>query len=67
LERRERERGDRPTGLAARQLKQVHGHGLYDVECDTGRSTARECALHIKEFLPGRPRPTAFEQLPSTH
>ena len=67
LERRERERGDRPAGIAARRLKHVHAHGLYDVACDTGCSTARECALHIKEFVPGRPRPTAFERLRSTH
>ncbi|MFJ9903514.1 chloramphenicol phosphotransferase CPT family protein [Streptomyces sp. NPDC101152] len=63
LERRERERGDRHAGLAARQLEQVHAHGLYDIECDTGVETARECALRIREFLPGRPRPTAFERL----
>mgnify|MGYP003945587927 CR=1 FL=1 len=63
LERRERRRGDRPSGLAARQLKQVHAHGLYDVECDTAAQTPSECALRIKEFLPTRPRPTAFERL----
>ncbi|MDT0473937.1 AAA family ATPase [Streptomyces sp. DSM 41014] len=63
LERRERERGDRPAGLAATQTAQVHAHGVYDLECDTGRSTARACALRIKEFLPHRPRPTAFERL----
>ena len=63
LERRERERGDRPAGLAARQLKQVHAHGIYDLECDTSRATPRECALRIKEFLPDRPTPTAFQRL----
>lgn len=63
LERRERERGDRPVGLAAAQLEQVHAHGIYDIECDTAELTARECAVRIKEFLPDRPRPTAFERL----
>ncbi|MES5823939.1 AAA family ATPase [Streptomyces sp. RG80] len=63
LARRERERGDRPPGLAARQLEQVHSHGVYDVECDTSRATPRECALLIKEFLANRPTPTAFERL----
>ncbi|MER5941106.1 AAA family ATPase [Streptomyces sp. NPDC001928] len=63
LERRERERGDRPPGLAAGQLARVHAHGVYDLECDTGRSTPQECARHIKEFLARRPSPTAFEQL----
>jgi chloramphenicol 3-O phosphotransferase len=63
LERRERERGDRPTGLAARQFEQVHSHGLYDIECDTTAGSAVDCARQIRDFLPGRPTPTAFEQL----
>jgi chloramphenicol 3-O phosphotransferase len=63
LERRERERGDRPVGLAARQIVPVHTHGLYDMECDTGRATPQECAEQIASFLPRRPTPTAFEQL----
>ncbi|MEY9989720.1 chloramphenicol 3-O phosphotransferase [Streptomyces sp. V4I8] len=63
LERRERARGDRPPGLAAGQLERVHAHGVYDMECDTGRATPQECARHIKDFLTDRPRPTAFEQL----
>jgi chloramphenicol 3-O phosphotransferase len=63
LERRERERGDRQPGLAARQLPQVHAHRVYDIQCDTSLSTALECAQRIKDFLPDRPRPTAFEQL----
>ncbi|MFJ4468717.1 chloramphenicol phosphotransferase CPT family protein [Streptomyces sp. NPDC089424] len=63
LERRERERGDRPPGLAAAQLKQVHAHGVYDLECDTGASDAAECARRIKDFLPARPTPTAFQRL----
>ncbi|AZQ33277.1 chloramphenicol phosphotransferase [Streptomyces cyaneochromogenes] len=63
LERRERERGDRPPGLAAGQLARVHAHGDYDLECDTEQSTPQECARLIKEFLPDRPSPTAFERL----
>lgn len=63
LERRERMRGDRPPGLAARQSEQVHAHAVYDMECDTGHSTPQECARRIKDFLRDRPRPTAFEQL----
>ncbi|WP_405875062.1 hypothetical protein [Streptomyces sp. NBC_00005] len=65
MERRERARGNRPTGLATRRLKRVHAHGRYDAECDTIRSSARECALYIREFLPGHPRPTAFGRLRS--
>ncbi|MFF6824904.1 AAA family ATPase [Streptomyces longwoodensis] len=63
LERRERARGDRPTGLAARQLPQVHAHGVYDLECDTAREDATAVAHRIKDFLPRRPSPTAFEKL----
>jgi chloramphenicol 3-O phosphotransferase len=63
LERREQVRGDRPAGLAARQFELVHKHGVYDVECDSGTTSAGECARRIKEFLPVRPRPTAFEKL----
>ncbi|CAL9637274.1 Chloramphenicol 3-O phosphotransferase [Streptomyces sp. enrichment culture] len=62
-ERRERARGDRPAGLAARQFAQVHAHGLYDVECDTTTTGAADCARRISAFLPHRPFPTAFEQL----
>jgi chloramphenicol 3-O phosphotransferase len=63
LERREKARGDRPGGLAARQLEQVHAHGVYDIECDTSREDPGTCARRIREFLPERPTPTAFERL----
>ncbi|MFC5032390.1 AAA family ATPase [Streptomyces sp. So13.3] len=63
LERREQERGDRPPGLAAGQLAQVHAHGIYDVECDTSAAGPLDCARRIRDFLPRRPTPTAFEQL----
>ncbi|MFF6780741.1 AAA family ATPase [Streptomyces sp. NPDC012510] len=63
LERRERERGDRPPGLAARQWEQVHTHRLYDIECDTSRVEPLPCAVRIKEFLTTRPTPTAFQRL----
>jgi chloramphenicol 3-O phosphotransferase len=63
LERRERARGNRPLGLAARQSEVVHAHGVYDLEVDTNRMDPGLCARRIKEFLPGRPRPTAFQRL----
>ncbi|MBJ6624076.1 chloramphenicol phosphotransferase CPT family protein [Streptomyces sp. I4(2020)] len=62
-ERRERERGDRPAGLAARQYTRVHAHGVYDVECDTTTTSPADCARAIAAFLPHRPSPTAFERL----
>lgn len=63
LERRERARSDRSTGLAASQLERVHAHGVYDLEVDTSTTSPLDCARQIKDFLPQRPSPTAFEQL----
>jgi chloramphenicol 3-O phosphotransferase len=65
LIRREQVRGDRPRGLAARQFDRVHAHGIYDIECDTGSTSAGDCARQIKEFLRHRPSPTAFERMRS--
>lgn len=67
LARRELARGDRPPGLAAHQYDLVHGHGDYDLECDTSAASPRECAQRIKEFLPHRPSPTAFARLRRRH
>jgi chloramphenicol 3-O phosphotransferase len=63
LERRERIRGDRTPGLAARQFEQVHMHGIYDIECDTSKNTPGEIAQQIKNVLARRPNPTAFTRL----
>ncbi|MEV7175664.1 AAA family ATPase [Kitasatospora sp. NPDC093679] len=63
LARRERDRGDRPPGLAVHQYGLVHRHGDYDLECDTAAASPRACAERIKEFLPRRPTPTAFSRL----
>lgn len=65
LVRRERARGDREPGLAAYQYGLVHRHGDYDLECDTGTASPRECAERIRDFLPDRPTPTAFTRLRS--
>ncbi|MFE0425289.1 chloramphenicol phosphotransferase CPT family protein [Streptomyces sp. NPDC058953] len=66
LERRERSRGDRPPGLAARQFDRVHARGEYDVEVDTSRSTPAECAAVVADYLPRRATPTAFQRLRPT-
>ena len=63
VNRRERQRGDRPVGLAAQQLAQVHAHGIYDLECDTTTTSARDCALQLLEFLLTPKGPRAFERL----
>lgn len=67
LERRERARGDRQPGRAAYQLDRVHSHGLYDVECDTSRSTPRDCAAQISSFVREQPTIRAFERLRQAH
>jgi chloramphenicol 3-O phosphotransferase len=63
LERRERERGDRQPGIAAKQFPLVHAHGVYDIEVDTSTMSPHDCARRIADFLPHRPTPTAFEKL----
>lgn len=63
LQRCEQERADRAPGLAARQITQVHAHGLYDIECNTSTASPADCAQQIKDFLPHRSTPTAFEKL----
>ncbi|AXQ57927.1 chloramphenicol phosphotransferase CPT family protein [Streptomyces koyangensis] len=64
LERRERLRGDRPAGLAARQFSRVHGHGDYDVVVDSGERSPQECAREIAAFLRLPPAdPTAFARM----
>jgi chloramphenicol 3-O phosphotransferase len=65
LERRERERGDRPPGVALAQQAQVHAHGLYDVECDTTTASPYDCAVRITDFLGTGQVPTAFDRLRS--
>lgn len=63
LRRREIARGDRQIGQADGQLVEVHAHGRYDVECDSGVAGPRECALRIKDFLERPARGRAFDQL----
>jgi chloramphenicol 3-O-phosphotransferase len=60
---RERDRGDRPAGPAAHQVERVHAHGIYDLEFDTSATAPRDCAELVRDFLPGRPAPTAFARL----
>lgn len=43
----------------------VHDPGIYDLEVDTSRLSAHECAGQIRQRLAGAP-PTAFAQLAAT-
>ena len=63
LERREINRGDRQIGLTRYQYRQVHAHGIYDIELDTSNLTPEECASIIVEYVNSGSSPTAFEQL----
>jgi len=63
LARREQARGDRSPGLAAGQQAQVHRPGDYDLECDTTATSARDCALAIRDYVARGPAPRAFARL----
>ncbi len=51
LERRERERGDRPAGLANWQYTRMHLKVKYDVEVDTTEHTTEECVIQVLAAL----------------
>jgi chloramphenicol 3-O phosphotransferase len=63
LEQRERSRRDRTLGQARAQFERVHAHALYDLEVDTSRFSAAECALQIKRRLQDGAPPSAFRRL----
>lgn len=62
LERRERARGDRPVGDAARDFATCHLHMIYDVEIDS-REPSEESAERIIAAWRRRAPPSAFEQM----
>jgi chloramphenicol 3-O phosphotransferase len=62
LERRERERRDRPIGLAKAQFEIVHKHSRYDFEVNTNNNSINECAKLIKDFIITN-QPRVFEEL----
>jgi chloramphenicol 3-O phosphotransferase len=62
LDRRERERGDRPVGLARSQTT-VYAHGDCDIAVDTTSTGPDECARLIVQRLDALPSPKAFDRL----
>jgi chloramphenicol 3-O phosphotransferase len=62
LEQRERERGDRPVGLA-RSQEIVYAHGEHDIAVDTTSAGPQECAVTIVNSLSAVPSPKAFDRL----
>ena len=62
LERRERERGDRPVGDARRDFHRIHSYCVYDFEVDAMQDRDANADAVIAAWQ-SRMRPTAFEQL----
>jgi chloramphenicol 3-O phosphotransferase len=62
LERRERERGDRPVGDARRDFHRIHSYCIYDFEVDAMQERDANAEAIIAAWQ-SRMRPTAFEQL----
>jgi len=50
-QQREASRPDREAGMAAKQASQVHRNVAYDVQVDTTRTSARDCARAIARSL----------------
>ena len=59
LERRETARGDRPRGLARRQLESIHTGRTYAFSVDTTHASAAACAVEIAAWLDRRGRSPA--------
>ena len=60
---RERARPGRFPGTAAAHYAQVHRDCVYDVEVDTGKASARQCADEVLAVVEAHRPPTAFAQL----
>jgi chloramphenicol 3-O phosphotransferase len=67
LERRERQRKDRKTGMARLQIDQVHAQVEYDVQVDTSMLSPTECADEIVKRMAERRPCSAFERLREKH
>lgn len=61
LEEREKHRKDRTLGQARDQFDVIHKYAKYDLELDTSKLTAEECAEKVIERL--KYPPTAFKLL----
>jgi chloramphenicol 3-O phosphotransferase len=61
LEQREKDRKDRTLGQAKLQYEVIHKYTQYDLELDTSKLTAEECAEQVIERL--KSSPTAFKNL----
>ncbi len=60
LEERERSRKNRTLGQAQALYDVVHAHCTYDLEVDTSKQTAEECAQAIWQMVLAQTSPVAF-------
>ena len=63
LEAREDARGDRFAGIARLQHESAHHNKVYDLEVDTSKKSADECARAICEYIELGRKPEAFIKL----
>jgi len=63
LERRERQRGDRPIGQAKYQSEHMHGYNIYDAIIDTSKSDLDVCIEQILVMLDRQNEWVAFNKL----
>jgi|SRR5579883_393440 len=63
LERRERERGDRPSGYARSQFEIVHAHAPFDVEFDITKVSTEEAVSLIEAMLGSPPAEPFFARV----
>ena len=63
LSRREKGRGNREIGLAARQSEWIHTNKEYDLLVDTTASHPGHCAAEIAGWLKNNPVPHAFNTM----
>ena len=63
LERRERARGDRQSGLAREQQATIHNSACYDIEVDTSVLSLEQCARIVKRRMKELESPKAMASL----
>jgi chloramphenicol 3-O phosphotransferase len=65
LEEREKSRKNRTLGQARALYDVVHAHCTYDLEVDTSKQSAEECAQAILDHMQGGKKPTALAAMVS--
>lgn len=63
VEHREKARRNRTLGQARAQLGVIHGRGIYDLDVDTSRYSAEECASQIVARVKAGEPPDALRRL----